>query len=423
MNEILIKNGTCILFEKENNQLKTVTKKLDIHIKNNIIYKLAPNIEISSDVKIIDATNMVIMPGLINMHTHVPMSIFRNTFEGCDLNTWLHEKIWPIEDTLTYDDIYNSSLISIGEAITTGTTLLNDDYFHTEAILKAVHDLPIRYTISRVLMDIDNKGDVRLEEFLKLKKNFPTKMMCIHGLYTCTEQYIKKITDLARAENLNVHLHFCEDANEVKTIINNYKVNTPTDVLKKYFKDINLILAHCVKVSNEDISTIKELNATVVHNPVSNLMLGCGIAPIYEMNKAGINICIGTDGQGSGNSLDMFEAMKFTALLQKGKLEQPNAISAENVIQMATINGAKALNLENEIGSIEENKKADLIVVDMSHLTLNPVNNIISNLVYNCTGRDVKYTIIDGKIMMEQGKINNINLNEIIKKAQNIISY
>lgn len=225
--------------------------------------------------------------------------------------------------------------------------------------------------------------------------------------------------EFAKEKNIILHTHFCENTKEVEDIKNAYN-KMPTEVLKEEFKDVKTILAHGVKLNIDDIETLSKLNTSVVHCPVSNLRLGCGIANISEMLDKNINVALGTDGQGSGSNMDLFEQMKFTALLQKGGKEDPTLIPAYEVLKMATINGAKALGLEDKIGSIEEGKEADIIIIDLNSVTTSPVNDIFSDIVYNVKGTNVDTTIINGQIIMEDRKVE-FNEKEIFEKCKEII--
>ena len=216
-------------------------------------------------------------------------------------------------------------------------------------------------------------------------------------------------------------MHFCENETEKKDIINMYN-KKPISILKEKLNGKKAILAHCVKLSKEEIEELAKENISVSHCPVSNLKLGCGIADINEMYHNKINISLGTDGQGSGSNLDMFEAMKYTALLQKGINEDPTIMKSYNIIKMATINGAKALGLENEIGSIDINKKADIILIDLNDIKLKPLNNIFSEIVYNVKSNNVNTTIIDGKILMENYKLIDDKETLIVNKCEEIIN-
>ena len=366
------------------------------------------------------------MPGLINTHAHVPMSIFRETVDGYGLQDWLTQKIWPMEDKLTNEDIYYASYLSFLEMIQTGTTTINDMYFMTEDIIRAAKETGIRLQTSRTLMgDIDKEGNNRIEELDKLLENYQGKdelitfNVGIHGLYTSTRKYVEKCIKFAKEKNLPIHMHFCENTKEVEDIKNAYK-NMPIEVLKQEFKGEKLILAHSVKLSKEEIKVLKDFDVSISHCPVSNLKLGCGIANITEMLKQGINVSLGTDGQGSGSNLDLFEAMKFAALLQKGKEENAMLMPAYEVLKMATINGAKALGLEEKIGSIEEGKLADIIILDLDTVVTKPINDICSDIVYNAKGNNIETTIVNGKILMENKKLQ-IDDFEILEKCKKII--
>lgn len=426
MENILIKNGNVLIFENEDVNIKSV----DVRIENGKIIEIAEFLKKNDNEYLIDAKEKIVMPGLINTHIHIPMSIFRGTFEGCDLYTWLNEKIWPIEANLTNEQIYNASVLSIIEMISTGTTCINDQYFTSKEIRKALEEMNMRCVLTRVLMDNDGNNDVRIKEFIDLyesrneENDLITYSVSPHSFYTCSPKCLEEARELAKKYNLPVHLHFLESINEIEDIkrIHGEKA---IDVLKKYFGDIHTILAHGVKIDDEDIEVLNKLDCGIAHNPISNLRLGCKIADTTKYLKNGINVAIGTDGQGSGNNLDMFEAMKIACLIQGGIHENEDRISSKDAIKMATINGAKLLGLEDKIGSIEIGKDADIILVDISekldNITKLPNNDMISNLVYNTSGRDVDTTIIKGKILMENRKIKNVDLNSIVNSVKDIV--
>ena len=401
----------------------------DIRIENDIIKQIEDNIEPQANEKVIDASNKVVMPGLINTHAHITMSIFRGTFEGCNLYTWLHEKIWPIEAELTEDQVYDATMLSILEMISTGTTCVNDHYFFSKKIRQALEESKMRAVLTRVLMDSDGKeaSEQRINEFIDLyetrdKNNtLITYTVSPHGLYTCSDALLEKSKELAIKYNLPIHTHFLESIDEIEDI-QKLHGEEASKVLKKYFDGIHLILAHCVKLNDEDIEILKTLDCGIAHNPISNFRLGCKIADTTKYLKNGINVALGTDGQGSGNNLDMFEAMKVAALSQGGIYENEKFINSRDVLKMATINGAKLLGLDKEIGSIEEGKKADLIIVDIApkldNIKMVPNNDVISNLVYNTEGRNVETTIVNGEILMENRKFVNLNVEKIIEKMK-----
>ena len=425
--KILIKNCNLISMNLKEPENK-IQKNMDILIENEKIIKISKNIKDSVE-KVIDGTEKIVMPGLINTHAHVPMSIFRETVDGYITQDWLTQKIWPIEARLTEEDIYFASMLSYIEMIYSGTTTINDMYFMQNKIVDAALDTGVRLQVTRTLMDTDGSGEkklVEIEEFIKkYKEKYDTISLNvgIHGLYTNTEEYLQKGLEMAKKYKLPVNMHFCENEQEREDIKKMYNVASPIEPIEKYFKNVHLILAHAVKLTNEEIERIAKQDIYIAHCPVSNLKLGCGIAPITKMQEENICISLGTDGQGSGSNLDMFETMKYTALLQKGYLENPTLMPAYEVLKMATINGAKTLNLENQIGSIEEGKLADIIILNLdSPLTL-PLNDIIAEIVYNVKAQNLETTIVNGKILMENKVFKLKNDPKVIYgKCKNIIN-
>lgn len=424
---MLIKNGNVVIFEEDDVKVK----KLDIRVNGNTIEEIEEKLDERKGEKVIDATDKVVMPGLINTHAHIAMSIFRGTFEGCDLYTWLSKKIWPIEAKLTKEQVYDATMLSILEMISTGITCVNDHYFFSEQIRKALEESKMRAVITRVLMDNDGKeaSENRINEFIELyesrdrNNDLITYSVAPHGLYTCSGEVLRKSRELALKYNLPIHVHFLESINEIESI-KELHGDTGANVLKKYFDGLHIILAHGVKISDEDIKVLKTLDCGIAHCPISNLRLGCKIADTTKYLDEGINVALGTDGQGSGNNLDMFEAMKIAGLIQGGIHENEKRISAKDVIKMATINGAKLLGLEDKIGSIEVGKRADIIIVDISkklnNIKITPNVDIISNLVYNSDGRSVDTTMVNGEILMENRSVKVIDTKKVLKNFKNI---
>lgn len=421
----LIKN--CNLIAVSNKKEKYI-ENIDILINDTIIEKIEKNIKEESTYKIINATGKIVMPGLINTHTHIAMSIFRDTLDGYGLQEWLNDKIWPMEDKLTPEDIYYASYLSCMEMIKTGTTTFNDQYFEADATIKAVLETGLRIEATRTIMDIAGGGEERLNELEELINKYNNKYetininVGIHSLYTASKKCAKKATELAKKYNTYIHMHFLENSTELEQVRELQETNLTIELLEEYFKGINMVLAHCVKIKEEEMKKIDKNRINVAHCPISNLRLGCGIANITEFLENGINVCLGTDGQGSGSNMDMFETMKFTALLQKGIKENPKLLPAYEIIKMATINGAKALGKDKQIGSIEEGKKADIIIIDLQNEINQPVNDVFSNIVYNVKGSNVITTIVNGKILMENRKINVKNKENIYTKCNQIIN-
>lgn len=419
--KILIKNCNLISMSEDREKYE---ESIDILIEDKNIVKIAKNIEEKAD-KTIDATGKIIMPGLINTHSHISMSIFRETVDGYKTQDWLKEKIWPMEDKLKEEDIYWATLLSCVEMIKTGTTTVNDMYFMTDKIIEAALKIGIRLQTTRTLMGYEEKDEQRIRELEELieKYNYATISfnVGIHGLYTSNEQYVKKCIKFAEDKNLPVHIHFCENAQEREDIKREYNVKSPIEVINRDFSETHNILAHVVKIDEDDIKELKKTNSYVSHCPVSNLKLGCGVSKIKEMLENDMCVSLGTDGQGSGSNLDMFETMKFTALLQKGINENPEVLPAYEVLKMATINGAKTLRLDKQIGSVDIGKNADIIMINLENILTQPINNVFAEIVYNVKGTNVKMTMVDGKILMENSEIYGIEEKEIFERCNKII--
>ena len=425
MSKILIKNANLISMDEKKEK---ILYGIDILIENDLIKRIGMNIKDPAD-KVINANGKVVMPGLVNTHAHVPMSIFRETVDGYKTQEWLEEKIWPMEEKLTEEDVYFSSLLTFIEMIYSGNTTINDMYYLEDAIVKAALKAKVRIQLTRTLMDFDGNGERRYAELKRLIKNVYNKYENISlnvgmsGFYICSEKCIKIGAEIAKDKDLPIHIHFCENSKEVEEIKEKYNVSDVISPIKKYLKDYHLVLAHSVKLTDDEIKELSKYNVYIAHCPISNLKLGCGIAPIYKMFKNQIIISLGTDGQGSGCNLDMFETMRFTALLQKGVLENPKVFPAYEILKMATINGAKALKLDEKIGTIEEGKNADLIIINLDTANTNPINDVFSQIVYNANGTNVETTIVNGKILMENRKLKiDVDEKEIIKKCEEIIN-
>lgn len=412
----IIKNGLIITMNKQ----KEILHKKDLVIDGNIIIDIVDNYNGEYDT-IIDATNKIIMPGLINCHTHLGMSLFRATNDNMSLFDWLTKKIWPIEDKLTNDDMYYTTMLSIIEMISTGTTCANDMYYNCEGSLKAIQEAQIRMSFSRCLI---NDDEDKLEEFLNIYQNNHNDKITFtvtpHSLYTCSNNYLIKCKEIADYYHLPIHIHLSENKQEIEDIKNKYH-KLPVEVLNELgYLENKLILAHATFLEDKELELIKNKDISICHNPISNLNLGCGIADITKY-KQYTNICLGTDGQGSGNNLNMFYHMSLVDYLQKGLHQDPLALSSYDVLEMATINGAKALGLENKIGSIEISKLADIIILDLNQINTTPNIDLITNIVHNAIN-NVDTVLIDGKILYQNKQFTlNIDVNHIINKVNNLI--
>lgn len=416
----VIKNGKVISMDSNREKIENI----DIVIKDDEIINLVKDYSGEYD-ELIDATNKIVLPGLINAHTHLGMSMFKATNDSLTLMEWLQDKIWPIEDNMTDDDTYYSVLMALIEMIKTGTTCSNDMYFNCDGSLKAIKETKVRSVFTKTFADINGDGEDRITEFMRIyneNKDNPliTFTIAPHAFYTCNEKYLKRCSELATELNLPVHMHYNENKGEIEGTIKEYG-KTPLEVLKSTGLINNkLILAHATFITDDELNEFKDKDISFVHNPLSNLNLGCGIADIKKY-KDYVNVSLGTDGVGSGNNLNMFYHMSLVDLLQKGKYEDPTVFNSYEVLKMATINGAKALGLSDKIGSIEIGKKADIIILDMNNILTEPNVDIINNLVHNAFN-NVDMTMINGEILLKDKKLClNINEKELINKIYEII--
>ena len=388
---------------------KPNVQKKDILIEGNKIAQIGENLSVL-DAEIIDSNNMLVMPGLINTHTHAAMSIFRGYKDDKALMDWLNNAIFPVEDKLEPEDIYWASYLSYIEMIKTGTTTFNDMYFMEENTINAIEESGIRGVVSWCITDnsIKDKIEQTRNYVEKYNKNSNSRIKVLvsgHAPYTCNPETIKLCLNLAKELNTGIHIHLAETLDEEKIIKDTYG-KTPTEYLNDLgVFEVPVVLAHGIYLSENDIKILKNIKGGISHNPISNCKLSSGICKVTEIRKNNINVGIGTDGAGSTTTLDMIEEMKLAAYLQKVSTFNPTSIKAYDILKMATIEGAKVLGLEQEIGSIEVGKKADLIWIVMNKTHLFPANDICTNLVYSANGNDVNSVMIDGKMIMQDRKL------------------
>lgn len=422
---ILIKNASYIVTQNKDRQ---VLNNYDILIEGNRIAKIQKNINEKVD-EIIDGKNKAVLPGLINLHTHSAMTLFRGIADDLDLFEWLEKKIDPLENKMSETDVYYGALVAAIEMIKSGTTSFFDMYFMMDQVAKACKDTGIRGFLSvglasrnRAPEEIEKKI-IDCENFIKKwdKDELITPSIGPHSVYTCSPEFLKKLKVLADKYNVLLHIHLSETKKEVEDSKKDFGV-LPTEHLDNLkLLSPQLIVAHAIWLTEREMDLLKIYDVKVAHCPISNLKLGSGLAPIHEMRQKGITVGLGSDSVASNNNFDLFEEMKFSALLQKGKYFDSKVISAQEALDMATIGGAKSLQMENKLGSIEEGKLADLILIDLEKPHFTPIHNIISHLVYSATGSDVSTTIINGKVVMKDRKVLTVNENEILRKTQDLV--
>ena len=398
-------------------------EKKDILINDNVIESIEKDINLEVDEKI-NARNMLVMPGLVNTHTHLAMSIFRGYKADKKLMDWLENAIFPVEDKLKPEDIYWNSYLSCLEMIKSGTTTCNDMYFGMNKTVEAINDTGLRAVVAWCMKDDSIKDKVeQTRKYAKLynKKDSKIKIyVSADAPHTCNPDTIKLCVDLAKELKTGMHIHLAETIEEESKIKSRYNKRSTEYLNDLDVFDVPVVLAHGIYVSDSDIEILKNIKGGISHNPISNCKLSSGICDVVKLRKNGINIGLGTDGIGSTTTMDMFEEMKTAAYLQKVNTMQPSSILAYDILKMATIEGAKVLGMEDEIGTLEPGKKADMIFIKTDKLHLCPENDVCANLVYSANGADVESVMIDGKIIMQNRKIVNLNEKEVIRQVKKI---
>ncbi len=424
-NTILIKNALIL------NPNNFEEKKQSLLIKNDLIAEISDEIDESNVDKIIDASGKILLPGLVNTHTHLSMTLFRGLADDLSLDSWLNDHIWPMEANLNGDYCYIGALLGAVELIKSGTTTFSDMYFYMEDVARAVDEAGIRAVLSYGMIDFGDaeRREAEIKENLDLFKNCNGMadgrikvFLGPHSPYTASEELLIKVRQLADEYNMGIHIHVSETQKEINDI-SEEKGLRPFEYLDKIgFLGPDVLAAHCVWLSDEEIDIIKKNNVKVSHNPCSNMKLASGIAPISKLLEKDVCVSIGTDGASSNNNLDLIEELKTASLLQKVSTLDPNVLNSHEALAMGTINGAEALGLSDEIGSIEVGKKADIILIDKNSANMVPDSTTLtSNVIYSANGSNVDTTICNGKILMENKKLTVLDEQEIYEKAREAI--
>lgn len=433
---ILIQNGTILTMHK-----RKIIRQGAVAIEGKTIVEIGKTRDLKRKYgrgyEKIDAKEKVVMPGLINTHQHAAMSLLRGYADDLPLREWLEKRIWPIEKHMTPHDIYVGALLTAVESIMGGTTTVNTMYHYIpgENEAKAFADAGLRGVIGHVCFSWRKKEDkkalVNLGEWHNKKEGLIRVGICPHAPYTVDPEYMKELKEtrieLSRKHGsertpIICHIHVAETADEPEKIREAFNVQLKNGVMAYLDSlgvlDEHVVAAHCVAVTEKDIAVMRKRRVKVSHNPVSNLKLASGISPVPEMLEEGVTVSLGTDGPCSNNTADMFETMKTAALLHKGVNRNPTVLPAEKVLEMATIDGAKALSWDREIGSIEPGKRADLTIINFKKPHLYPLYSETSHLVYAAKASDVETVIINGKIVMENRQLKTMNVEKVLEMAE-----
>lgn len=371
----------------------------------------------------IDCQKNLLMPGFKNAHTHSAMTVFRSLCDDLNLQDWLNNEIFPREANMTGEDCYELTKLAILEYLTSGVTAIGDMYLTPETIADACNDIGMRCVLVSGLNKFGPALCVMEDRYNKLngKYDLVSYKMGVHAEYTCSRELLEEVSELIHKYQAPLYVHMSETQAEVDECIGRYKITPPALFEELGLFDFGGSIYHGVHPTAEDMEIFKRHNISVITNPASNAKLASGIAPIGEYVRQGINVGIGTDGASSNNCLDMFREMFLVTALAKLKENDPAAVDAIKVLSMATVNGAISMGLDN-CDVLAEGKLADIIMIDLQQPNMQPINNIAKNIVYSGSKMNVKMTMIDGKILYEDGKFaDGIDVEDIYAKSNAIL--
>jgi 5-methylthioadenosine/S-adenosylhomocysteine deaminase len=425
--DLILRGATIVTMDKD----RRVIDDGSIVVRNGRIVAVDKRASIDAKYvarETINAHGKVIVPGLINGHTHIPMTLFRGLADDLDLQEWLTKYIFPAEaKNVTEEFVRVGTRLGLAEMIRGGTTTYCDMYYFEDAIADETAKAGVRGVLGETVIDFpvaDNKtwpeAMAYTERFVKKWKGnaLITPAIAPHAPYTVSEEHLKAVHALSERTGAPVVTHVSETRREVDDSLKS-KGASPVDYLARIgFLNNRVIAAHVVHASAEEISVLKRLGVGVVHNPQSNMKLASGVAPVPQMLQADLDLGLGTDGAASNNDLNMWEEIDTTAKLHKVFTMDPKVVTAEQAFEMATIRGARALHMENEIGSIEKGKRADLVVVDLDDLNQTPLYNIYSQLVYATKADDVRTVIIQGRVVMRDKRLLTLDEQDIKARAR-----
>jgi 5-methylthioadenosine/S-adenosylhomocysteine deaminase len=378
----------------------------------------------------IDVPHSIIMPGLVNAHTHAAMTCFRGIADDKELMDWLNNYIFPAESRNVNPELaYWGSMLACAEMIKSGTTTFSDMYIFEEETAQAANQAGMRCLLGEVLFDFPSpnfktpaEGLAYTEELIQRWADHPLVNIMVepHSLYTCSPELLKSAKNLADRYQVPLSTHFLENRAEAKQLKEKFGKRATTFLREMGMLDERFFAFHCVVMDDEDIRLFADHGCKVVHNPESNMKLASGVAPISAMLQQGIVVGLGTDGCASNNNLDMFQEMDTAAKLEKSARLDPTVMSARTVLRMATCNGAKVLGLDRLVGTLAAGKKADICIIDMNKPHLTPLYDEYSHLVYTVGGADVDTVLINGKMVMKDRRLLTIDEEEAMRRVRRI---
>lgn len=424
MSQIWIENGLFITMDDANPSFKghmVVTNDRITYIGTE-----APE-QLSGDVQKIDGSKLAFMPGLINTHGHAAMSLLRGYSDDQNLQVWLEQKMWPMEGKYVDQDTRAGSALAIVEMLRSGTTAFVDMYDRMDQVAQMVEQSGIRGVLTRGVIGLcpPEVQEAKLAEAITFARDWNgkadgriTTMISPHAPYTCPPDYIERFVQAAHDYNLPLHTHMSETIAEVEQNVRDYGLRPVEHLDRLGFFSRPALVAHAVHLNDAEIELLAAKGVAVSHNPVSNLKLASGIARVPELLRAGVTVSLGTDSVASNNNLDLFEEIRFAALLHKGVSGDPTAVPALEALKMGTVYGAKSIWQQDQIGILKAGMKADFIAIDIEQPHFYPKTDMISHLVYSGSGRDVLHVWIDGRQVLKNGECTLLDEEKIRYEAQ-----
>jgi 5-methylthioadenosine/S-adenosylhomocysteine deaminase len=424
--DLIISGGTVVTMDAR----KRVVENGAVAVKNDKIVGVGALDEINKQFiakQTINASGKIVIPGLINTHTHIPMTLFRGIADDLDLQEWLTKFIFPAEaKNVTEDFVRVGTRLGLAEMIRGGTTTYCDMYYFEDAIADETQKAGVRGVLGETIIRFPVADNKTPEDALRYSERFINRWknnslivpaLAPHAPYTLTTEQLKAVKKLADRLNAAVVIHVAETQTEVADITKQYGARPVEYLAKIGFLNSRVIAAHVVWANEAELDLLKRFGVGIAHNPQSNMKLASGVAPVPQMLAKNLNVGLGTDGAASNNDLDMWEEMDTAAKLHKVFTGDPKTLNAEQAFEMATIRGARALHLENLIGSIEAGKRADIAIVDFDGLHQTPFYNVYSHLVYATKASDVRTVLINGRVVMRDRRLLTLNENVIKKDA------
>ncbi len=420
MASITIAHGTVLTFDADDRVVADGALTID----QGLITGVAGSHAAPESGAVVDATGCAVLPGLINAHTHASLTLLRGYADDMPLMPWLREKIWPAEAKFTAEDSYWGALLAIAEMIRGGVTTFCDMFTHFEPVVRAARETGIRCLPSMTLIGRAPDASDRLGQACQLAAEATdgadgrvTPMLGPHAPYTCPDDFLQAVAARAAELDLPMHAHLSETAAEVRESIEAHGMTPPQRLARLGILDRPVLAAHCVHLTDDDMDLLAEKGVGVAHCPGSNMKLASGIAPVPGMRQRGIAVGLGTDSAASNNNLDLLEEVRLTALLHKVQSGDPTVLPAYEALALATREGARAVGLDDRIGSLEPGKRADVTVVDLNRPHTTPVFDVASHLAYAARASDVRHVLVDGVFLMRDGRLTSVDEPRLLRQA------